>query len=309
MAIIYRPMTSEDWTPVAELIYESLNTWYRKNRGFDLVSGPRSKMLVFPRVYESLDPGCCVVAINDKTDHVVGSCFYHPRPTHVSLGILNVHPVYFRQKVASGLLRYVIDFAEQKKLPLRLVSSAMNLESFSLYNRYGFIPTIAFQDMTAKVPDTGFDVAAPAGTTLRPAVMDDVPAMTALEMELYSIDREKDFRFFIKNEEGIWHTSVLIRQSTGAMEGFVSSVFDPGSNMIGPGIARTQEGMAALIRAELNQHCGRSPVWLIPADCVELRKAMYELKAQNCEIHFGQVRGSFTPATGVVLPSFMPETS
>jgi hypothetical protein len=35
---------------------------------------------------------------------------------------------------------------------------------------------------------------------------------------------------------------------------------------------------------------------------------MYALGAKNCELHFGQVRGPWTAPTGVVMPTFMPET-
>lgn len=305
----YRIMRSDDWNNVADLIYKSLNTWYLKNRGFELVTGPVDSMLVFPREYELLDPGCCVVAEDEESGRLTGSCFFHIRPTHVALGILNVHPEFFGQKVASGLVRYVIEVAEKHGLPLRLVSSAMNLDSFNLYNRYGFVPTIFFQDMLVTVPEGGFEASLPPGMAIRSAEEEDVPEMVALEEELYSLNREKDFRFFLKNTTGIWHMSVLIDETTGRMEGFTASVCDPGSHMIGPGIARTQEQMAALITTELSRYPGETFVWLVPSNCKELSRAMYDLGAKNCELHIGQVRGEYVPAQGVVLPSFMPETS
>ncbi|MDD3587650.1 MAG: GNAT family N-acetyltransferase [Thermoguttaceae bacterium] len=307
--MIYRIMRSDEWNTVADLIYKSLNVWYLKNRGFELVQGAVASMLVFPREYESLDPGCCVVAEDETTGRLAGSSFFHVRPTHVALGILNVHPDFFGQKVASGLVRYIIDVAQKHQLPLRLVSSAMNLDSFNLYNRYGFVPTIFFQDMIVTVPDGGFSVKLPCGTSIRSATESDIAEMVALEEELYSINREKDFRFFLKNSSGIWHMSVLVNDVTGQIEGFTASVCDPGSHMIGPGIARTQEQMAALIAAELSRYPGQNFVWLIPSDCKTLSQAMYELGAKNCELHIGQVRGDFVPARGVVIPSFMPETS
>ena len=36
-----------------------------------------------------------------------------------------------------------------------LISSAMNLDSFSLYNRVGFRPRMVFQDTLLSVPETG----------------------------------------------------------------------------------------------------------------------------------------------------------
>ncbi len=309
MSMEVRLLRSEEYDQAATLIYESLNQWYQKNRGFKLVTGPVESMLLFPRVYEALDPHCCVVVEDNSTGRLSGTCFFHPRPTHVSLGIMNVHPDYFGQGVGSMLLKYIIDIAEARHQSLRLVSSAMNLESFCLYNRYGFVPTIFFQDMTVRVPEKGFAIQCPEGKSIHRASFEDIPAMVALERELYSIEREKDFRFFIQNEDNIWRTSLLVDEKSGELEGFVSSVLDPGSHMIGPGVSRTEEGMAALIRYELNACPGKTPVWLIPSHCLKLRQSMFELGAKNCELHIGQVRGEYTAATGVIIPSFMPETS
>jgi hypothetical protein len=78
--------------------------------------------------------------------------------------------------------------------------------------------------------------------------------------------------------------------------------------MLGPGISRTDAAAARLIRAEMDHHRGRTPVFLVPVDHPELVSAMYALGAKNCEIHFAQVRGQWTPPTGVAMPTFMPET-
>jgi hypothetical protein len=71
---------------------------------------------------------------------------------------------------------------------------------------------------------------------------------------------------------------------------------------------RTEEQAAALVRFELNHHCGLSPVWLIPSRCRKLVEAMYALGAKNCELHITQVRGTEFPQSGIVFPTFMPET-
>ena len=306
---LLRRMERSDWNETALLICASLNAWYRKNRGFDLVTGPPESMLLFPRVYEALDPGCCILGVDPANGKIAGSCFFHPRPTHFSLGIMNVHPDYFGQGAGGQILRGVIAEAERARKPLRLVSSAMNLESFSLYNRAGFVPTTFFQDMTVEVPADGFPEIPSDEFLLRDARENDVPALVALERELCGLDREKDFRYFIANTEGIWGMSVLADRATGRIDGFAVSVLDPGSHMIGPGVARTETGMAALIRRELSRYPGKKPVWLIPSDALELRWAMFELGAVNCETHIAQVRGEAFPVRGIVLPSFMPETA
>lgn len=303
-----RLMKPDDWDQVARLIYESLNVWHEKNRGQKLVSGPWETMRVFPRVYEALDPNCCVVILEKSTGRIAGSCFFHPRPRHVALGILNTHPDFFGRGVGSMLLRFVIDVAKKQDKPLRLVSGTTNLDSFSLYNKAGFVPTCLYQDMFVAVPENGFPVDAPKGSIVRDATQADIPEMVALELELSGIEREQDYRFALNNSDsGVWHTSVVVGP-TGKIDGFLVSFYDPGSNMLGPGCVRTAEQGASLIRYELNQHCGRSPVWLIPCRCRELVDAMYALGAKNCDLHASQVLGEEYPQHGILFPTFMPET-
>ena len=271
-----RLMRADDWDEAAQLIHASLNIWYEKNRGFRLINGGWETMLLFPRVYEVLDPGCCVLVEETTSKRIAGTCFFHPRTTHVALGIMNTHPDFFGHGVASRMLRYITDEAERRQVPVRLVSAATNIDSFSLYNRAGFVPTRFFQDMTAKVPEDGFDVNIPPGWTLRDATVDDIPKIVALEKELASIEREKDYHFFLRNDGGIWHMSVIVHVD-GVLGGFLASVNDPGSNMLGPGLARNEILAAALVRGELNFHRGCSPVWLIPSCSRTLVDAMYAL--------------------------------
>jgi GNAT superfamily N-acetyltransferase len=300
-----RTLQPDERPEVADLIHFSTNYWYQAGGKSPIFTGDPAACELFPRVYESLDPGCCIVAVSSRTAHIVGSCFYHPRPTHISIGIVNVHPAYFGKGIARHMLHAVIEIADAQNLPLRLVSSAMNLDSFSLYTRAGFVPRQAYQDMLLPVPETGIGGVDPA---IRPATMQDVPAMAALEREISGLEREKDYRYFLENADNIWHVSVLPAPQGDGLDGFLVSVAAPASNMLGPGIARTDTAAAHLIRAELDHHRGRTPVFLVPVDRPELVSAMYALGAKNCEIHFSQVRGQWTPPKGVVMPTFMPET-
>lgn len=305
-----RLMQPGDWDEVARLIYASLNAWYMKYRGFNLVAGPWETMRLFPRVYEALDPDCCILAVDEETGRIAGSCFFHPRPTHYALGIMNTHPEYFGKKAASRMLEYILDEACREAKPVRLVSSSMNLESFSTYNKRGFVPTVFYQDMTFRVPEAGVPVPVCPGMSIRAAVPEDVPQLVALEMELAGINREKDFQFFIENAAGIWSLSVM-EDASGRIAGFMASVNDPGSNMLGPGLARTEEQIMALACHELNHHRGRSPVTLVPAACTDFVAMMYSFGATNCELHFSQIltHGQpVSPPAGIVIPTFMPET-
>ncbi|MEW4561981.1 GNAT family N-acetyltransferase [Bremerella sp. JC770] len=305
-----RTMTTEDQAEVTSLIYHSTNAWYQSHARPPIFSGDVSVANVFCEVYEAIDPGCCVVAQCDQTGVLAGSCFYHPRPTHMSLGIMNVHPDHFGQGIARKLLEFVIEKAERENKPVRLVSSALNLDSFSLYNRAGFVPRATFQDMYLEVPEQGIQRGTPPKRLgqVRAAHRDDLDAIVALEEELHHICRPDDYRHFLQNESGLWHMSV-IENSGGGIDGFLASVFHPGSNMLGPGVMRTEEDAAALIYCELQHHAGRTPVWLVPVEVDQLVQKLYSWGARNCELHFSQVRGSWKRPTGIVMPTFMPETS
>ena len=122
-----RAITRDDYDAVARLICESTNRWYaQRNMGPIFTAGPAA-CRIFTDVYETLDPGCCVIAADEASGQLMGSCFYHPRETHLSLGIMNVHPDFFSPGVARELLRFVCDVADREQKPLRLVSSAKML--------------------------------------------------------------------------------------------------------------------------------------------------------------------------------------
>ncbi len=307
-AMNLRPMTAADRFEVAELIYCSINVWYQKHgRPKIFVGGPRVSE-VFWDVYSVLEPGCGVVAENPETGRLMGSCFYHPRKHHVSLGIMNVHPNWFGVGVGHALLKYIIDYTDGHGYKaLRLTQSALNLDSYSLYNRAGFVPRYAYQDMFLPVGPLGMKGSVPGADRVRPATLGDVAAMMALEMEVSGISREEDYRYCIRNELGFWHVAVY-ENPRGDIDGFMISSAHPGMNMLGPCVARSEAEAAALILRELDLHRGRAPVFLIPVDRPGLVRQMYDWGARNCELHFCQVRGEFQPFRGINMPTFLPET-
>ena len=303
-----RPMERKDWPEVADLIQVSTNSWYQRGGKPAIFTCAPTDVQLFCKVYEDLDPGCCVIAQSGKTGRIAGSCFYHPRPTHVSLGIMNVHPNYFGQHVAARLLRHITDFADTQGKPVRLVSSAMNLDSFSLYTRAGFVPRQAFQDMYWPVPVEGVkEKLLLKNARIRQASKNDAGAIAALELANVHISRQKDFEYFLANADGIWHGSVI--EDDSGIRGFLFSVQHPASNMLGPGWARDEDDAMVLIQSELDHHRGRSPVFLVPADRSDLVAGLYRSGARNCEIHFAQVRRSYQPPAGICMPTFMPETA
>ena len=244
----------------AELICISTNFWYQTHGRPPIFSGGSETTLVFFDVYQALDPGCGIVAVDHASGRLAGSCFYHPRPTHFSLGIMNVHPNHFGRGVAARLLHHIIGLADAERRPLRLVSSAMNLDSFSLYTRAGFVPQAAYQDMLFAVPPDGVPAGWADVLQVSEAVPADMPDMVALEMEVAGISRAKDFLYLLENRDGFWHMSVL-RNARGELEGFLASCGHRGCNMIGPGAALTPEVMLPLLAAELDRHRDEHPCY------------------------------------------------
>ncbi len=304
-----RTMTAADRWEAADLICAAMNQYFRVHSRPDRFPGGPADADVYFQVYETLDPGCGIVAEHPETGRLMGLCFLHPRETHVSLGIMSVHPNYFGFGVARALLQHIIDFADRQGKPVRLVSSAMNLDSFSLYTRAGFVPYRAYQDMCLAVPEAGLGRhRTAAGQRVREAAAADLPAIAALELELCGIRRDADFRHILANCEGFWHLSVCEAEG-GGIDGFMASCGHPGCNMIGPGSARTADCAAALILAELDRYRGCRPVFLAPVDCGELVEQAYRWGARNCEMHFASTRGSRPFWRGVSLPTFMPETA
>ena len=313
---ILRALRPDEWDAVAEVVWSSTNAWYQRNRGVPAFAGGPETCRLFPEVYEGLDPGHCVVAEDPASGRLMGSCFYRRRETHVSLGILNVHPDFFGCGVAGRVLRFVTDFADHLGLPVRLVSSAMNLDSFSLYSRAGFVPRGVFATMMVGEPKEGegaYGLAASAAShsagIVRPIHAPDVDVMGELELRTSHIRRTKDYALFAENRAGIWHTLVHT-DVDGRIDGWLASVAHPASTMIGPGVMANQASAAALLAAQVAYHraLGRTPMVLVPTWWPGLVSRAYAWGLRNVEVHVAQVRGKFDGWDGVVIPTFMPET-
>ncbi|NIP93948.1 MAG: GNAT family N-acetyltransferase, partial [Akkermansiaceae bacterium] len=205
--------------------------------------------------------------------------------------------------VARELLAEIIRRADGK--PVRLVSSAMNLDSYSLYTRAGFVPREMYQDMFLPA-DRPRPAPPERAASVREAAPGDVPAMVALEEEVSGIRRAKDFRFFVENELKVWRTFVL--DGPEGIEGFLVSIDHPGSCMLGPGVMRSEEAALALIHVQLGAMPERQPVFLVPARAAKLVAGLYRWGARNCEFHLAQVLGEAKEFAGISMPTFMPET-
>jgi GNAT superfamily N-acetyltransferase len=302
-----RPMEPGDRAEVAELIYASINVWYRDNGHPEIQFGGGPAVTeVFFDTYTALGPGHVVaVAPNGR---IAGSCFFHPRPTHVGLGIMNVHPNYFGAGVAKALLGYICDYTDRNGYrSLRLTSSAFNLDSFSLYNRAGFVPRLAYQDMWLPVPEGGLGAAVAGRERVRSAGPADAAAMESLELEVSGVSRGPDYAHAIADDQGFW--SVAVIDGDGGLEGYLIASGHEAMNILGPCVARTEEAALALIAHAVDLYPGRTPLALVPVERRTMVEQLYAWGARNSELHFCQVRGEFSPFRGVSMPTFMLETA
>ncbi len=300
-------MSVADFSEVGSLIHNSTNYWYKEHTGNAVFNCSPRETELFCTEYEALDPGCCLVLRTPSDGTIVASCFYHPRPTHISLGILNVHPDYFGRGAARQLLNAVIEIGSQCGLPVRLVSSLMNLDSFSLYNRNGFIPRAVFQDMVLPADATRLQFDASRIGDTRDAQLGDVENMVRLEHEQCGIDRHADFRHILNNRAGIWHVSVM-NDTRGRLLGFLASCVHPAHCMLGPGCMLSDEVAEALICRELRYRLPHQPLLLVPSAQQPLLARLYARGATNLELHTLQCRGEWIEPQCIVMPSFLPES-
>ena len=203
----------------------------------------------------------------------------------------------------------MLEKAKRLGKPARLVSSLLNLDSFSLYTRLGFVPGAIFQDLLITVPETGLAAAPPAGIEgVREAALADASRIADFEHAQQGIRREKDFAFFIRNEVGAWR--VLVSEAAdGSVNGFLAMSTHPSCTMIGPGVAADEEAAIALLWKALDGLRGKTLVFLAPCAASTLVRTAYGWGARNVELHVAQSTAPVAGAKGIVFPTFMPETA
>ena len=305
-----RPLLPADHAATSHLLHRSLVDWYQRrlNQGARFGDSPVPFRL-FPEVYAALDPDEALAACDPISGDLLGVCFVHPRPTHVALGIVATAPEAQGRGVARALLAPALDLARRTGRPARLVSSLLNLDSFSLYSRLGFVPHTLYQDLTLTVPAAGLPGPTPTGAARVRLVTDpaEAPRLAAFELAWQGLDRTVDYAFFLRNSVGDWRTWVL-ENAAGELEGFLVASHHPSCVMLGPGVTRDETAAAALLWRALDAQRGASPVFLVPCTAAGLVHQCYAWGARNVELHAAQALGPIAPARGLTFPTFLPET-
>ena len=307
--IAFTPLALADRDPISRLLHRALVHWYESRLGQGARFGDNHEpFALFPEVYEALDPGQCVTA-RTESGEIIGLCFSHERETHVAVGIVVTSPDAAGRGIAKRMMSLVLDKAQRLGKPARLVSSLMNLDSFSLYTRLEFVPGTIFQDLLITVPEGGMPAPAPTGVNrVRDAVLTDVPRIADFERTQQGVRREKDFAFFLRNEVGRWRLFVS-EDEEGAVDGFLAMSTHPSFAMIGPGVAADEETAAALLWKALDGQRGTTLVFLAPCGATRLVRSAYSWGARNVELHVAQSTAPIANTRGIVFPTFMPETA
>jgi len=300
----------EDHGAVAQLLHRSLVHWYqsRLNQG-ERFGNDAAPFRLFPEVYAALDPGQAVAARDAATGELVGVCFIHSRETHIAVGIVATSPESGGRGVGRAMMQVAVDRAKAAGQSLRLVSSLLNLDSFSLYNRLGFVPHTMFQDLLFEVPAHGMSSPPPPGVNrVRLARKDEAANLANFEFELQGIRREKDYAFFLRNEVGDWKVWVS-EDERGDVDGVLVASHHPACGMIGPGVAASEAAGASLIWRALDARRGTCAVFLVPCSAAGLVQTAYSWGARNIELHAAQIIGPIPQGRGLVFPTFLPETA
>lgn len=301
----------ENHETVAHLLHGALVHWYESRlRQGARFGDSHEPFRLIPEVYEALDPGECVAARDTQTNELLGVCFAHERETHVSLGIVATAPSAGGRGVARRMLEMVLERARSAGKPARLISSLLNLDSFSLYTRLGFVPGPIFQDMLIEIPQSGMRAPAPPeAIRVRLAMADEAARIADFEYSLQGIRREKDYAFFLRNTVGSWRVYILDRDD-GTMAGFLVVSAHPSSNMIGPGVCADESAATALLWRALDELRGHSMVFLAPCAAAGLVKTAYGWGARNVELHVAQsTQPPSQPVRGITFPTFLPESA
>lgn len=314
LAPVFTPLADSEHDAAAELLHRSLTGWYQAKLGQGARFGDRSEPFrLIPEVYAALDPGEALAAREEATGRLLGVCFVHPRPTHVSLGIVAVAPEAQGLGVGRGLVARALARADALGVPARLVSSLLNLDSYSLYTRHGFVPEELYQDIVIAVPAVGPIV--PPALRLRKAVAQvrvrlaapgDAARIVAYERSRRGIARPQDHALFLANRVGDWRVWIA-EGSDDALRGYLVASVHPHHRTIGPGAVEDEAVAQALLLAALEAFRGGSVLVLAPAAAAGFVAFLYALGGRNVELHVAQVRP--VPARGLAAASGSAVTS
>jgi GNAT superfamily N-acetyltransferase len=169
--------------------------------------------------------------VAERDGDIVGSAFQDERGVIVGVGPVSVDP-HAGDGVGRALMEALLRRSRDREVVgVRLVQTAYNYRSLSLYAKLGFVvrePLSVFQGSTGGL--------APAGATVRPAVSADADACDRLCRRVHGHDRHAEVQGAI---DGGMATIV---ERDGAITGYTT-----GLGYIGHAVGRTDDDVIALL--------------------------------------------------------------
>jgi GNAT superfamily N-acetyltransferase len=295
LSISIRTMTAGDVDVVAPLMVLAFNT-VNARYGYPSEFPEPHAAVLLSRYYLGQDPDGCLVAMRDGA--VCGSIFARRRGDHVSVGPVSVDPACQGLGVGRRMMEAVFDL-HPDAASFRLVQTAFNKESFSLYSRTGFVAVETMLRLdrppVAVTPEED-------EPSVRPASAEELPAVADLDRRLLGVERERDLATFF----GMGN--VYVYDHDGATRGYLATLPTPGPVFLGPAVAHTERQLTALVRSALRA-VGSLPVTLhLPTRFASAIDECYRLGFRLFALETFMVRGEWRTASAFYLRSMFPET-
>jgi GNAT superfamily N-acetyltransferase len=199
----------------------------------------------FPRDFPSVEAATDVVSmllanpgfygiVAEDNDRIVGSNFADQRSSIAGIGPISIDPQVQNQGVGRKLMEAAIDhFASTNFCGIRLVQSAYNNRSLSLYTRLGFQTREPLSVIQGPALNTRF-----AGYDVRPAGEADIAACNLLCRRVHGFDRGAEL------SEAIGAHTAIVVEHLGRITGYATEL-----GFFAHAVAETNQDLKSLIAA------------------------------------------------------------
>jgi predicted N-acetyltransferase YhbS len=231
MSVNLRPGTPKDAMQCGKICYSAFRTIAEEHNfppdflSPELATTLLSEFLAHPNIYG-------VVAELDG--RVVGSNFVDERSTIAGIGPITVDPAVQNRTIGRELMQHILARVSKRRFPgVRLVQTAYNNRSLSLYTKLGFavrepLSVMQGQPLAIQIP----------GYIVRPASMDDLDACNQVCLRVHGHDRGGELI------DAIRHGTAKVVEHNGRITGYATAVA-----FFGHAVGETNEELKALIGA------------------------------------------------------------
>lgn len=284
MSIVIRDITAADADICGDICYAAFeHLTNHHNFASDFPDAETARAMISGFV---ANPGIYGV-VAEVDGEIVGSNFLDERSPIVGLGPITVTPGTQDRQAGRQLMSTMLDRAQEKGYPgIRLVQSAFNNRSLSLYTKLGFdlqVPLAVMQGDAISASIPGYEV--------RSATLDDVLVCNELCKKIHGHHRAGELTDAIAQQ---WATVVEFH---GEIVGY-STVM----GFMGHSVAESNNAMKALI-CHAEQYPG--PGILVPATNHELFRWCLENGLRVVQVMNLMSQGLYNPPKGAFLASVM----